>query len=92
MHGKKITRSHTSVIDAAKPLISCIEQSMYVTKISLGIIKHIGTGKPNLKFHPITGGVKVVVRGNTSIQELFIYTQDVGRVTLLLKENFTLSN
>ena len=89
---KKITRSHTSIIDAAKPLIAAGEKCSLVTKMSLGIIKHIGTGKPNLKFHPITGGVKAVVRGNTTIQELYFYTQEINTVMELLKQSFPLSN
>jgi hypothetical protein len=89
---KKITRSHTSIIDAAKPLIKAGEKTSLVSKMSLGIIKHIGTGKPSLKFHPITGGVKVVVRGNTTIQELYFYTQETNTVIDILKQSFPLSN
>ncbi len=89
---KKITRSHTSIIDAAEPLIKAGSKTSLVSKMSLGIIKHIGTGKPGLKFHPITGGIKVVVRGNTTIQELYFYTQEIEKVKALLKDSFPLSN
>jgi hypothetical protein len=89
---KKVTRSHTTIIDAARPLLQAAEKSEHVTKISLGIIKNIGTGKTGLKFQPTTGGMKVVVRGNTTIQELYIYTKEVEKVTKILTHSFPLPN
>jgi hypothetical protein len=50
-----------------------LERLPDVSKISLGIIKQIGLGKPAVKFHPITGGFRCIVRGNVSIQELWVY-------------------
>lgn len=52
-----------------------LERLPEVTKISLGIIKQIGLGKPAVKFHPITGGFRCIVRGNTSIQEVWVYVR-----------------
>lgn len=74
--GGKLTRSHTTLIDAAVPLVDLLQDRDDVTKISLGIIKSIGKGVPGLKFHPVTGGWKVVVRGNVSLQEMVVYTGD----------------
>jgi len=76
--GGKITRSHTTLTDQAAFIVDAIHDRPEVTKISLGMIANIGRGKPNVKFLPITGGLKVVVRGNTSKQEIFIYTGDPG--------------
>lgn len=73
---KKITRSHTSTIEKAGEVVVLIQKMSSVSKISLGIIKHIGVGKPAVKFHVITGGFKAVIRGNISIQEIFVYTKD----------------
>jgi len=72
--GGKLTSSHTTLIDAAVPLVDLLQEREEVTKISLGMIKNIGKGNPGLKFHPITGGWRVVVRGNVSLQEFVVYT------------------
>ena len=85
---KKITRSHTSAIEKADEVVSLIQKLPEVTKISLGIIKHIGVGKPAVKFHPITGGFKAVIRGNISIQEIFVYTKDEVGVQKRIKSLF----
>ena len=74
--GGKLTSSHTTIIDAAIPVVDLLQSSGEVSKISLGVIKHIGKGKPGIKFHPVVGGWKVVVRGNISLQELVVYTSD----------------
>jgi len=73
--GQKLTRSHTTLTEKAKEVVTTIERSPAVTKISLGIIKQIGLGRPSVKFHPITGGFRCIVRGNTSIQEVWVYVR-----------------
>jgi hypothetical protein len=74
--GGKLTRSHTTIIDIAVPVITWIEKDSLVNKISLGIIKKVTVGTPRIKFLPITGGFKMVIRGRISIQEFFIYTKE----------------
>ena len=59
-----------------------------VSKISLGIIKQINIGKPRIKFLPINGGVKAVIRGNASIQEIFIYTNAPANTIKILTKLF----
>ena len=78
--GGKLTRNHTTVIDAVAPLIDYLQSCETVTKISLGIIKSLGKGVPSLKFLAVVGGWKVTVRGNTSLQEFVVYTSDPERV------------
>ena len=73
--GRKLTRSHTTLIEKARDVVTMLERLPDVTKISLGIIKQIGLGKPAVKFHPITGGFRCIVRGNTSIQEVWVYVR-----------------
>ena len=43
--GGKITTSHTSIIDAALPVVEAAEKLPEVTKISLGIIKQVGKSR-----------------------------------------------
>jgi hypothetical protein len=71
--GRKLTRSHTTIIEKARDVVTMLERQPDVTKISLGIIKQIGVGKPAIKFHPITGGFRCTVRGNVSLQEIWVY-------------------
>lgn len=73
--GRKLTRSHTTLTEKAKEVVTMLERVPEVAKISLGIIKQIGLGKPAVKHHPITGGFRCVVRGNVSIQEIWVYVR-----------------
>jgi hypothetical protein len=88
---KKLTRSHTTLIEAAEDIVKKATQMIEVSKVSLGIIKQISVGKPRIKFLPITGGIKATIRGNASIQEIFIYTNDpkktIGVLTELFEDN-----
>ena len=72
--GSKITRSHTTIIDAAARVVDEARVRPEVTKVALGIIRQIGKGPPRLKFTPIQNGWKIMVRGNTTMHELFVYT------------------
>jgi len=74
--GGKLTRSHTTLIDAAVPVVRALQNRSEVSKISLGIIKVIGKGPPTMKLTPVVGGWKLVIRGNVSLQELVVYTGD----------------
>ena len=74
--GGKVNRSHSTAIDAAIPIVRAAQKFPEVSKISLGIIKQIGKGLPNLKFTPINGGIKLVIRGSVCLQEIFVYTHD----------------
>ncbi|MBL9103945.1 MAG: hypothetical protein JNL82_23580 [Myxococcales bacterium] len=78
--GRKLTRSHTTITDKAREVVNLLEPLPEVTKISLGIIKQIGLGKPAIKFHPITGGFRCAIRGNTSIQEIWVYVGDAAQI------------
>lgn len=83
--GRKLTRSHTTLTDKAGEVVATLERLPEVTKISLGIIKQIGLGKPAVKFHPITGGFRCVVRGNTSLQEIWVYVRGEAAQVLAVK-------
>ncbi|HUX50620.1 MAG TPA: DUF2103 domain-containing protein [Spirochaetia bacterium] len=74
--GGKFTRSHTTLIEAAAPLVDRAVELEEVSKVSLGMIKVIGKGLPNIKSSAINGGLKYVVRGNLGRQEIYIYTSD----------------
>jgi len=86
--GKKITKSHSSIIDAAIPLIDHATRMSEIEKISLGTIKQIGTGTPRLKFTALNGGMKMTVRGRVTTQDIFIYTKHPENVQAILTEIF----
>lgn len=85
---KKITRSHSSLIEAAEGIVKKAIQMNEVTKISFGIIKKINIGKPRIKFLTITGGVKAIVRGNAYVQEIYFYTNDTKNTIEILTKTF----
>jgi hypothetical protein len=75
--GGKVSGSHTTVIDAVRKVVVEAQKDVHVTKIVLGVITpRLPVGKHTVKFLPIQGGFKVVVRGTNSKQELYIYTRN----------------
>ena len=74
--GKKSGGTHTTLIDAAEPLIKVAEKLPEVTKIALGFIKVTPrrTGIRRVKFQRTASGLLMTVRGNTSVQAVRIYT------------------
>ena len=74
--GGKYAGSHTTIIDAAEDFVDTASKYSEVSKISLGEIKVIGRGMRNIKLLDIDSGFKCVVRGNTTRQYIFIYTND----------------
>ena len=75
-HGEKLAGRHTTVIDAAKPVLKKADALPRVKKISLGFIKMTpgSSGERRLKFKDMQGGLQVTVRGNSSVQDIWIYT------------------
>ena len=88
--GGKITASHTSIIDAAVPIVAAAEKLPEVSKISLGIIKQVGRGgqQRRVKYLPITGGWKLTVRGSATVQEIFLYTSQATSTREFLETEF----
>lgn len=76
--GGKITNSHSSLTETAEKLVYEAVKSPLISKISIANITHIGGGRRSLKFLPITGGIKAVVRGSGSVQEIYIYTNSIN--------------
>lgn len=85
----KVNSSHTSVTETAARVVQTAGERIEVTKISLGIIKHVGGGERRIKFTQITGGIKATVRGSGSVQELFIYTTKPSVTQKAISDSFT---
>ena len=88
--GRKITSSHTSVIDSAFPIVHKAVNLPEVNKIALGIIKQVGKtrGVRRLKYLPVTGGWKLTVRADSTVQEIYIYTDELEKTKDTLESLF----
>ena len=87
--GGKITNSHSTLTETAEKFIYEAIKSPLISKISIANITHVGGGRRSLKFLPITGGIKAVVRGSGSVQEIYIYTNDSDEAMAELTKIFS---
>ncbi|MBX4204743.1 MAG: hypothetical protein KW788_00970 [Candidatus Doudnabacteria bacterium] len=74
LSGNKFNGRHTTVIDAAIPMVIAASKRPEVTKIVLSIIRQIGPGPQNLKFKPIPAGLQMTIRSTNAKQEFYLYT------------------
>ncbi|MCA9388474.1 hypothetical protein KC644_01790 [Candidatus Berkelbacteria bacterium] len=84
---KKTTRSHTTVIDAAKPILRALDNFDGVEKIALGQIKVIKgkSGPKRVKITKADAGLKLLVKGNNSIQVIWVYTKQHRNVARIIE-------
>jgi hypothetical protein len=87
--GGKITNSHSTLTEVAEKLVYEAIKSPLISKIGIANITHVGGGRKSLKFLPITGGIKAVVRGSGSVQELYIYTNKPAETEAELTKIFS---
>jgi hypothetical protein len=76
---RKIAKRHSTMIGAAKKLVRALEMRPEVTNISLGIItkaRPLQSFAVRVKCIEVSGGLRASVRGNSSVQQIFIYTND----------------
>jgi hypothetical protein len=62
------------VIPNAIAAIEAARDSPLVSKIALGIIKPVRAAEAHLKFTPVSGGLKMQVRGTHAVQIIWLYT------------------
>jgi hypothetical protein len=77
--GGKFTASHTTVTPGAEVVADWAAADPFVTKISLGVITaglRPSRGQQSLKIAPSGHSLLCVVRSQTSVQELRLYTTD----------------
>ena len=87
--GGKITNSHSSLTETAEKLVAKAIKLELISKISISTITHVGGGRKSIKFLPITGGIKAVVRGSGSVQDIYIYTTHPEEVKSELEKIFS---
>ncbi len=74
MKGPKFNGRHSTVIPSAIPVVEAARDCAHVTKIGLGVITPIKAGAEHLKFTPVSGGLKMQVRGTHAVQVFWVYT------------------
>lgn len=90
LQGKRYSSAHTTVIDAAIPVARKAAQLDCVSKIVLGVIKSVRgrSVEKRLKMVDVAAGLLITVRGNKSVQNLYIYTTDRDRTKHALQAVF----
>ena len=86
----KISRSHSTHTETSKTVIDLLEKTGLVQKISRGIIKNTRSksGQKSLKITDLKTCLKVSVRGNGAVQDLYVYTKEAGTIIDDLKGLF----
>lgn len=78
--GKKITNSHTTIIEAASVLVDFAHDNVLVDKITLGLIKSLPSSRGinrRIKCTREPACLFVKVRGNRAIQEIRFFSNEI---------------
>lgn len=87
--GGKIGGKHTTVIDAARPVVDFLLKNVDVSSVTVGHIKMgIRASQQRIKIKEETGCLLIKVRGSASVQELRVFSQDLARVKATLETKF----
>jgi hypothetical protein len=74
LKGPKFNGRHSTVIPSAIAAVEAARDCPRVTKIGLGVITPVKAAQEHLKFTPVSGGLKMQVRGAHAIQVFWLYT------------------
>ncbi len=73
--------THTTLIDAAEPIVDYLMRHMHVSKIVAGhITMRLKTAPHRLKMMEESGCLLLKVRGTASIQEIRVFSSDLHTV------------
>lgn len=86
----KVSRSHSTQTETSKKVIDILEKSGVVKKISRGVIKNTKskTGQKSIKITEIKAGLKLSIRGNGAVQDLYAYTTEKDSIKIKLQKLF----
>jgi len=80
--GRGRAGTHTSVTDAARPVVALFEKH---GRVSRGVIQaRVGARRHSIKVMPLDGGLRVTVVSKGSRQELHVYGVTVAQARGLL--------
>ena len=74
LKGAKFNGRHSTVIPSAIPAVEAARDCAEVSKIALGVITPMRASEEHLKFTPVSGGLKMQVRGTHAVQVFWLYT------------------
>ena len=86
--GGKFNGKHQTVIPDAEAAILAAKACQYVTKIALGIITPARSSQARIKFTPVSGGLKMQVRGSTAVQIIWVYTTEPEKTIAEIMEKW----
>jgi hypothetical protein len=86
--GNKFNGKHSTVIPDAVVAIEAAKACQYVSKIALGIINPVRPSQTHLKFTPVSGGLKMQVRGINAVQIIWVYTTEPDKVIAEVTEKW----
>ena len=84
----KVTTRHSTVTKTASKVVGKAARMPEVKNIVLSLIKVVRGGRRRVSFNPINGGIKAIVQGGGTIQNIMIYTNSPDTVTRTLTEAF----
>jgi hypothetical protein len=76
LRGPKFNGRHTTLIDAAVPVVAQLRDDPRITKIIIGVIKSRRGNTTTLKATPIPAGLRITISAPRYVQELFAYTSE----------------
>jgi hypothetical protein len=86
LKGPKVSRSHTTYIREAEPIIVALKADTRVKKVILGVITPIGPSqKVRVRVLPERAGCKISVRGRESHQTIWVHGAGPDVVSVILR-------
>lgn len=84
LKGPKFNGRHSTVINAAVPIVAALRRSDLVTKVVLSVIRPTKAARRRMKCVEIEAGLRLDVRGPNSVQTFYAYTRHPVAVMDLL--------
>lgn len=84
LSGAKISNRHSTLVEGAEELVLKLKRLPEVSKIVLSVIHPASPAPRRIKTTPIAGGLCLKFRSSRSVQTLFVYTKEPGKVTAVL--------
>ena len=85
LRGRKVRSKHSTFSPEAAFVIETAKKEPGVTRVVPAQITGRG-GKRSIKIQRVQAGLKVVVRGSTGAQVIWVYTSDQNSIEQMLKE------
>lgn len=76
LRGPKFNGRHTTLIDAAIPVVEQLRDDPRVTKIIIGVITSRRGKTTTIKAVPVNAGLRLTIAAPKNVQELYVYTSD----------------